>query len=283
MKKLLLLFFFFYSYAYSESIVSLEDSERTLSLEKKEWNENAKNLAEAMPGVIETFTTPEGLQIIKFNDPSNPGVSMMTIPQYLGGKYPLSFDLINTFPIESFPTSDPGIIKDICNQAISELKTKFSAICVYSITKENFRMKFSISKPNENYLISDLNDKNIFTMSNIEFVKFQGKYANEFIKKTWNRINDIINDKEERIIRLVKDSPKACLALVHYHGIKYDFGKTYYVDDPESLSWDVDFCLKATAQRISAQPEFENKEIVNGFCNRKYDLYSELCKKARLK
>ena len=41
-----------------------------------------------------------------------------------------------------------------------------------------------------------LNDKNIFTMTNLELIKFQEKYANEFIKKTWKRVNDIVSDED---------------------------------------------------------------------------------------
>lgn len=281
--KVLIFILILINYAFAENIVSSEDSQRILSTSKELWNENAINASKAMPGVIETISTPQGLQILKFNDPSLPGASSTTIPFYLGtSKYPLSFDLINTFPINSFPTSDPKVIKDICNQAVDELKPKFSVICVYNINKENIRMRFSISNPEGNFLISDLNNKNLFSMTNSELVKYQKKYTKEFIKNSWVSLNNIANDKENGIIKMVTDAPKACLALVHYHGIKYDSGKTYYVKDPEALTWDIDFCLKATAHRLSPQPEFDNKEIVKGFCGRRYDLYKELCKAANI-
>lgn len=268
---------------FAESIVDIQDSERILSMSKEAWNENAKNTAKAMPNFVEIISTPDGLQIFKLNDPNMKGASSTTIPFYLGSsKTPISFDLINVFPTNQFPTSDPNIIKDICNQAINELKSKFSAICVYSISDENIRIRFSVSNPNYNYLISNLNNKNIFTMSSIEWVKYEKKYSKEFIKNAWANLNDIFKDKESRIVRLITDAPRACFALVHYHGIKYDSGETYYSKDPEALTWDVDFCLKATAHRLSPQPEFENKEIVKQFCGRRYDLYQELCKASKI-
>jgi hypothetical protein len=53
--------------------------------------------------------------------------------------------------------------------------------------------------------------------------------------------------------------------------------------DREEFDFRVDVCVKMTINRLHAQPEFENAELVKSICEGDYDLFRRLCQHSGVK
>ncbi len=57
----------------------------------------------------------------------------------------------------------------------------------------------------------------------------------------------------------------------------------FITTDREGFDFRVDVCVKATAHRVSPQPEFENPEITKIICEADNNLFQKLCERANIK